>query len=493
MNSEAGLNSEPTHAPRARIDGFIIPPGFTLPSLASVRTDAVEAGTAKEMQERPEDYEVVTLIYPNARAVELIAQALPMHLKLALFFNNKLPNLFRFSYFVLDQDVPEDVRDACIWALSMFIRIMEECPESILRAQGHVEPGNDCQKSRSITLLNARGKITSHLLLADRAQKAIPYAKAMVDEELTRGDDMWMQNPYKALVLSQADDQEVAKTLRRAMRGIESVGRPIGASQLIRSRAFVSRALRNIGADDEAKTHESWLATWFRKNPRFMTEREMKYLLLPAGPILNLLGGEKCTKECQKSHWKHHKDECRELFKTQKEMELMALTDPDGAKRATDWSLWCNSNHDANNLGLIHALGLHRDPKRGRTHIMFKKVEYVPTATKLKHKFRIVACGVFLIKDVLRDIETVMRLDLGKGQEIIDDPFYASDGAHANVPFVMFSFGDGVPALLGSGGMTTDSLRGFSYDPDWRRRFNVGAPPGPLMLKSGAKDVEHVF
>ncbi|KAJ7753814.1 hypothetical protein B0H16DRAFT_1459286 [Mycena metata] len=302
------------------------------------------AGTAKEMQERPEDYEVVTLIYPNARAVELIAQALPMHLKLALFFNNKLPNLFRFSYFVLDQDVPEDVRDACIWALSMFIRIMEECPESILRAQGHVEPGNDCQKSRSITLLNARGKITSHLLLADRAQKAIPYAKAMVDEELTRGDDMWMQNPYKALVLSQADDQEVAKTLCRAMRGIECG--PADWCIATHSQSCFRVA-------------ESWLATWFRKNPRFMTEREMKYLLLPAGPILNLLGGEKwletrkqttkadqrmakacrtcgvreplvtllrcngCnTKECQKSHWKHHKDECRELFKTQKEMEL---------------------------------------------------------------------------------------------------------------------------------------------------------------------------
>ncbi|KAJ7770689.1 hypothetical protein B0H16DRAFT_1685922 [Mycena metata] len=534
-----GLNSESTHAPRAHLDGLIIPPGFTLPSLASVRTDAVEA---KEMQEQPEDYEDVALFYPNARGVELVAQALPMHLRLALIFNNKLPNLFRFSYFVLDQDVPEDVKDACIWALSMFIRIMEECPESILRAQGHVRPGNDYKKSRSITLLNARGKITSHLLHADRAREAITYAKAMVDEELTRGDDMWMQNPMpfelygEALVLSRADDQEAAKTLRRAMRGIESVGRPSdGASHLIRSRAFVSRALRNIGADDEAKSHESWLATWFRKNPRLMAEREMKYLLLPAGPILDLLGGEKwletrkqttkadqriakacrtcgareplvtllrcnnckyiyyCSRECQKSHWKHHKVECRELVETQKKIELMALTDSDGAKRAADWSLWCNSNHDATQFGLIHALGLHRDPKRGRTHIVFKQVEYVPTATKLKHKFRIVACGVFLIKDVLRDIETVMRLDLGEGQEFVDSLFYELDGTHANVPFVDLSFGDGVSAWLGSGATTTDALRGLSYDPDWRKRFNVGAPPGPLMLKSEAKDVEHVF
>ncbi|KAJ7034521.1 hypothetical protein C8F04DRAFT_1101240 [Mycena alexandri] len=511
------------------LDGLIIPPGFALPSLVSVRTDAVEA---KEMQERPEDYQDVALFFPNAPGVN--AKALPMHLKLALIFNNKLPNLFRFSYFVLDQDVPEDVRDACIWALSVFIRIMEECPESILRAQGHVRPGNDYRMSRYITLLNARGKIT----YADRAREAISHAKAMVEKELTRGDEMWLQNPMpfeiygEALVLSRTDDKEAANMLRRAMLGIESVNWPSDrVSQLLRTRAFLSRALRNIGEDYEAKTHESWVATWFRKNPRTMLEKEMKYILLPGGPILDTLGGEKwletrkqttkadqritkgcrtcgarepfvmllrcnnckyiyyCSRECQRNHWKHH----NELVETQKKIALMALTDSDGAKRAADWSLWCNSNHNATQFGVIHALGLHRDPKRGRTHIVFKQVEYVPTATKVKHKFRIVACGVFLIKDVLRDIETVMRLDLGEGQGFVDTLFYELDGTHAKVPFVDLSFGDGVSAWLGSGAVTTDTLHGLSYDPDWRKRFNVGAPPGPLVLKSGAKDVEHVF
>jgi hypothetical protein len=109
-----------------------------------------------------------------------------------------------------------------------------------------------------------------------RAQEAVSYAKAVVDEDCSRGDDIWLQNPYdlllirslhvfmlfrvpfelygETLVLTGTDDNEAAKMLRRAMLGIEAVNWAAdGLAYLIRTRVFLSRALRNIGENDEAK------------------------------------------------------------------------------------------------------------------------------------------------------------------------------------------------------------------------------------------------
>jgi hypothetical protein len=112
----------------------------------------------------------------------------------------------------------------------------------------------------------------SHL---DRPQAAIPHTKAMIDEECSRGDNSWLQNPYalstfgvcmftmfrtvfalhgQTLVLTRTNDNEAVKMLRRAMLGIESANSPTGLPQLIRTWVFLSRALRNIGVDDEAKS-----------------------------------------------------------------------------------------------------------------------------------------------------------------------------------------------------------------------------------------------
>ncbi|KAJ6469406.1 hypothetical protein C8R45DRAFT_937813 [Mycena sanguinolenta] len=215
---------------------------------------------------------------------------------------------------------------------------------------------------------------------------------------------------------------------------------------------------------------EKWLISWFRKNPTLMLDRELRPLLLPAGPILEALGGEpwfenrknttktedRRGKDCQRSNWKNHKSECRltgtsEIVVNQQQIERLKLTDPQSAKRAADWSLWCL--HAAAPFELIHALGLHRNSARGRTHIVLQAVKHAPTAAKLKHKFKVVSCGVFRIGDVLRDIETVTGIHRGGVQNIM----------------------------------------GLRHDPDWRKGFNVGSPPGPMILPSEAKDVEHVF
>jgi hypothetical protein len=139
------------------------------------------------------------------------------------------------------------------------------------------------------------------------------------------------------------------------------------------------------------------------------------------------------------------------MAETQENIERMSLIDSAGAKRNADWKLWCNSNHDATDFGLIHALGLHRNPERGRTHIVFKHVVYVPTATNPRHKFRVLSCGVFRIKDVLRDVEAIMGLDPGEGQEYLDSLVDEFEDRRLNIPVMDLSFSEGLPVWLGSG------------------------------------------
>ncbi|KAJ7669378.1 hypothetical protein DFH06DRAFT_182474 [Mycena polygramma] len=459
------------------------------------------------MRKRLKDYENICLPFPPGSPAH--DEPLPMDLKLGLIFNAQLPDLFKFCFFVWKDDVPEDILDDCIWALGLFIRTREECSENVLVAAGHVQGNGAYKLARYLTVMNARQKIASYLRRADRAQEAVAYIKAMVDEDCSRGDEMWLQKPTlfelygETLVLARSDDHEAVKVLRQAMLGFESVdwskSDMDGLPQLVKTRIFLSRALRNVALDEEATTHEAWLITWFRKNPYMLHDGDLRFLLLPPGPILQGLGGEAwlenrkstskadrrltkacrtcgareplvtlqrcnnckyiyyCSKECQKSHWKHHKVECREMVAIQEQIESMSLTDPDGAKLATDWSSWCDSNPD--DFWMIHALGFHRDLKRGRTHIVIKMIEHVPTATKLKNKFRVALCGVFLIKDVIRDVEGIMNLNRDEGQEYVDGLFYELAGAHADVPFIHLAFCDGVTAWICTGATYLNSIQ----------------------------------
>ncbi|KAF7338742.1 MYND-type domain-containing protein [Mycena sanguinolenta] len=486
------------YEPRAHLYGVNIPKDFSLPALSSVRADATRS---REMRKRPKDYEDIAVMFPPGSPAN--KEPHPVHLKLALIFSEGLPSLFCFSYYAREDDVPEDIVDDCIWALSLHISIMEECSETVLRAAGYVKEHDKCELVKYYTLANARWKIVSHLLHCNRAEEAAPIAKTIVEVEYSHGDERWLQNPIpffvygKALVLTRSDDHEAARMLRRALLGLESGNRTVDHShsasailELVQTRTWLARALRNIGLDDEAKSHEQWLISWFRKNPHLMMDKDLRRLLLPAGPVLEGLGGETwfetrkkttktaersvkacrtcrareplvtlsrcnnckyiyyCSKECQRADWKHHKVLCREMVAEQEKVERLSLTDPVGAKRAADWSVWRKlPQFDT----LVHALGLHRDPGRGKTHIVFRAVEYVPTATKIKHKFRVVSCGVFRIKDVLRDIELIMGLDHGEGQEYVDSLLHEPAAPYVRVPHIDLTFGDGIQAWLGNG------------------------------------------
>lgn len=59
----------------------------------------------------------------------------------------------------------------CIWALSLFIRVMEECSESVLRAVGHVKAGNDYRKSKYLTVSPVDTTLISFDISFDSAYK----------------------------------------------------------------------------------------------------------------------------------------------------------------------------------------------------------------------------------------------------------------------------------------------------------------------------------
>lgn len=95
---------------------------------------------------------------------------------------------------------------------------------------------------------------------------------------------------------------------------------------------------------------------------------------------------------------------------------------PLGAQIISDFDKWCALQHYANFEGPVHALGLHRDPSRGRTHVLFREIEYVESAqqdlsnlnSKVRDRWRVARCGVFKVDNVRKDIASIVGHGLGE-------------------------------------------------------------------------------
>lgn len=197
--------------------------------------------------------------------------------------------------------------------------------------------------------------------------------------------------------------------------------------------------------------------------------------------------------------------------------KALKTSNPKEAQQATEWIQWLHGSHYANVLAMVHALGLHRDPSRGRTHIVFRMAKWTPKASKdIKHRFRITHAGVFKQEDVYGDIERMLKLKPGEGKKHVamlqEDLDSANDAADAFSVFDL-TFGDKLDLLLksstsgaplrltyfahslscGPASFPIRMLRLWTYDPHWRKTVNLGEPPEPLVLSSGAKDVEQAF
>lgn len=105
---------------------------------------------------------------------------------------------------------------------------------------------------------------------------------------------------------------------------------------------------------------------------------------------------------------------------------------PDKAQEASDWYTWRVAPVPANTTCLVHALGLHRDPSRSRTHIVFKSVEYVPQAKSRQHRFKVTGAAVYKLADIWPDLEALMGLNKGEGKTYIKEMLEEFDHSVGN-------------------------------------------------------------
>ena len=131
-----------------------------------------------------------------------------------------------------------------------------------------------------------------------------------------------------------------------------------------------------------------------------------------------------------------------------KRLAQLSLAAPTDAQREKDFHAWLDVK---DNTPLLSALNLHRDPERGRTHLVVEEVFYTPKASReARHKFRVLRCGVFRIADVRGELERIMCLDPGEGQEYIDSILDEADSIRTGtrIPFLTLSYGKGVQSWL---------------------------------------------
>ncbi|KAH7914305.1 hypothetical protein BJ138DRAFT_1177450 [Hygrophoropsis aurantiaca] len=534
-------------APRAYLDGIDLPPNFQLPRLDKVREDA-----AKIAQ--------LTRDGPGAGALGIFktdkGPSEPTLLNEPLAYNMRLPHLFKWAYFAQNDDTPDDLHEGCIFALGMFIRVLQECNEEALRRVGHILPGQELVVAKYYMVMNAGYKLTRYLTSPeiDRPAEALPYFKMLAEEDIRQnakeGSIPWIQNPIlyakyaDALVLSGSTDNKTKLMIEHAIEGLMKSDLKTTAD-IIRMKLHLARVRHCQGIKSkEAKENEDSVTKFLRKNPNLIQRAHLKQALIRPGQpehhILTALGGpawfdntketfksqeraEKlcrtcggrepqktlvrcggcqyiwyCSKECQVANWKFHKVSCSEMSNGCKKLEALQSSGSNNAQRTADWMKWRLGSLGANSLAPIHALGLRRDPSRGRTHILFCQVEYTPNASRdMTHKFQIASAGVYRAKDVMPEIEAALHINSGEGKEYIDGLLADLDSAELGseiVPVIYLLLGDGLETWLGSTGVPQDVLRRIPYDPKWRKTMNKDAPPAEMrFIRQGIQDAEHIF
>ena len=187
---------------------------------------------------------------------------------------------------------------------------------------------------------------------------------------------------------------------------------------------------------------------------------------------------------------------------------------PEEAQKLSKNEKWRDlvCSHKADLHGPIHALGLQRNPSRGRTHIFLQDLEYIPGDNSQPRRTRVARCGVYKIQDLRNNIRRVLPRMQDCLTEMVDDVYQNVEESPELVPIFLLILGaDFVPDIkIGESHWSVLSFntvfltlefvseyvdREFiamlKYDPEWRNGINtVGGPPGPLRDSSGIQDAE---
>ncbi|GJE94140.1 zinc finger MYND domain-containing protein [Phanerochaete sordida] len=539
-----------TFAPRAHLEGVDIPASFQLPQLDDVAGDIA---TLQEIQRAggPGHFNAVF-------TTGGVAQGAEDEMIEPLRYNLLLPHLFKFAYFAHMADVPETMLEPVVFALEQFIRVLTECPERQLRVIGHVLPHQTLETAQYFMLANARNKLAVHLMTRkiNRPADAAKHLKKQAEADIPRlksKEKPWTKNPNLYNLLSEAlylsgQYAESKPICERLLQDADKSHVSDLRTPIFMSHLMLSYALLRLGVEPEKqKEHTDWTVRVMKKAPnRFPAVVIGKYLDIqdgPMHPVLAAVGGERwlgktkntttlrqdermtrncrtcdvsdmqktlsrcarcqytfyCSPQCQKSNWKAHKEQCTDIKNSRARVERLRQEGSPHAQKEADWVEWRNASHYASTHALQHALHLHRDPARGRTHIVVRQIEHAPDEPDFRHRFAFTHVGVFRLADCWDAIDELMG-GPGEGRAMVDDILGDVDSTrgargHDYTSMLDLTFGDGVQPWLGSMSTTLTALRRRPYEAEWRKLMNrKGVPPPEGILKFGnAEDSEFKF
>ncbi|OBZ66306.1 hypothetical protein A0H81_13875 [Grifola frondosa] len=465
---------------------------------------------------------------------------------------DRLPRLFKWAWWVREYD------DA-IFALEMGLRALNECTEAELSKSHIYQSGKDAAQMKPFMTYNLLTKLHRHLCHPhiNRPAEAVQYLKALVAlHEKNVSNEPWLIDPElycsygDALVGSGAFTAETKEVLEHALQATDVVRKQNDDMSIfvLRVRTNLSFVLEQLDVEPELqKEHTEWTTKFLRNNPTYIRDEYLRHLLarpnLPEHPVLRALGGmdrlEKrrfnsradariikmcatctvrsmqkplflcsrchdtyyCSRECQKSHWKVHKLVCEGNLRAKKEADRLSKIEPKIGQLLNDWKIWLELPKNAVDEAQASALKLQQDPSRGRTHIVFREVEYVSSAKDPRRKFKITRCGVFRVADVLKSnlYHDMAKQGFGAPSNWKDCVLMltaqGNGGADDSetVPMIDITFGKGLSGCLGCCNVDLDKLRRVPYDSRWREMMNKGSPPQPLLEFIGLRDAEHAI
>ncbi|KAI0071653.1 hypothetical protein K474DRAFT_1679242 [Panus rudis PR-1116 ss-1] len=397
-----------------------------------------------------------------------------------------------------------------------------------------------------------------HLLnpVIDRPWDALPHLKAfheMQEKRICRlqlKEPGWQSNPLvyaaysDALMFTNQFTHETKTMLERvlvATRKLSLTTRIDFTYVIFKAKAHLALLLQQMGVEVEnQREYKEFCTHWLKKNPTRISAKALLQLLCrsnqPVHPVLEALGGRSwlvqhltgqnaVTSKTEQRQTKHCRNcgklasECiplpspwpyeltlwtlfigRDSARAKELAAQLKVFQPQLGQEASDWNKFRESHMKT--TVLASALGLQKDPSRGRTHIILREVEYRPKASKdWRHRFHTRRMGVFRIKEILKDIATLMGMEPGEVERLIQEMYDEVDSAGAGkdaaqrsqkAPILDVTWGDVGEPWIGSVAVTLDALRRIPYDPEWRKSINFDKqPPAPLVPRSGVKDAEH--